>query len=467
MDVGIADELRGIDLGDRRLNKRSVKVLEALSANPEASVNGATEGWADTQAAYRFFDNGNVTPERILEPHSEATVRRMQDHPVVLIVQDTTELDYTAHPARDVRCLNETHRHGLYVHLQLAVTPDRLPLGVVGVHAFDRDPDTLGQRPNRKHEPIEAKESLRWLTGYRRACALAARCPGTRIVSVGDSEADMYDLFLAAQDAVGPKADYVIRAYENRSTPEVDPAGSRRTYRKVQDVVAQSPVRLRYAIDLATTPKRKARTATLVVRAVAVTVKPPNHRPDLAPITHRVILVEEENGPGDGTDVRWLLLTTLPLDGDDDVRRGVAYYTARWSIETYFRTRKTGCRVERIQLETKPRLLNCLAFYAIVAWRILSLTYRNRTTPDLPCTAVFADHEWHPVWRVVTKTPLPATPPTLNAFLRLVAQLGGYNNRTTDPHPGPQPLWIGLRRMLDYSEAWLTFGPEATGVVCN
>ena len=141
MCEGIADELQGIDLGDRRLNKRSRRVIEALAANPEASVNAACQGWGETLAAYRFFNNQAVSPEQILQPHLQATQRRMREHSVVLIVQDTTELDFTDHPPKDARCLNTKDRFGLYQHAQLAVTPDRLCLGVVGVEHFDRAAD--------------------------------------------------------------------------------------------------------------------------------------------------------------------------------------------------------------------------------------------------------------------------------------------------------------------------------------
>ena len=119
MCEGIVDELQGIDLGDKRLNRRSQQVMEALAANPEASVNAACEGWSDTLAAYRLFNNSAVTPELILQPHREATQRRMCEHPVVLIVQDTTELDYTKHATDDAQCLNTELRLGLYEHVHL------------------------------------------------------------------------------------------------------------------------------------------------------------------------------------------------------------------------------------------------------------------------------------------------------------------------------------------------------------
>lgn len=457
---GIAEELRGIRLGDKRLNDRSAKVIEALAADPLASVNGACDGWSDTLAAYRFFNNKAVTPELILQPHRDATQRRMREHSVVLIVQDTTELDFTKHPTEDAKCLNTDKRFGLFEQVHLAVTPDKLCLGVVASEFFDRAPESLGKTSERKSLPIEQKESLRWLTGYRLACKLAVECPQTQIISIADSEADIYDIYVEAQEQTGPHADYIIRAKEDRCTLERDHEAGGNTYVKVRDEVRRSKVLGTRTIELSETPKRAARQAHLEIRAITVKVKPPHARSKLPSVTHNVVLVTEIGGPGDGTDVEWLLLTTLPINTLEEVLRVIDHYVARWAIEIFFRTYKTGCRVEEIQLKTNHRLKNCLGLYKIIAWRILYLTYLNRTSPELPCTAVFADSEWKPVWRVVTKKPLPQQPPVLSDFLRLLTQLGGYNNRAKELPPGPQPLWIGLRRMTDFATAWLTFGPN-------
>lgn len=460
MCEGIDEELAGMDLGDKRLNHRGEQILKTLASNPEASINAACEGWSETVAAYRFFDNDNVTPEQVLLPHRQATQKRMREQPVVLIVQDTTELDFTKHPTHDARCLNTEKRFGLYEQVHLAVTPDKLCLGVVGSQFFDRAPESLGNTDDRSTLPIEEKESFRWLLGYRLACELAGECPGTRIVNVADRESDIYDVFVDAAQQTGLRADYIIRAKEDRSTLERDPSKGPSAYVKVRDEVARSPRLAVRTIELATTPKRAARQATLEVRAITVEVKPPHARSYLPSITHNVIHVVEVGGPGDDTDVSWILLTTLPIETVDDVLRVIDYYVARWTVEVYFRTLKTGCRVEDIQLETNHRLKNCLAFYKIIAWRILYLTYLNRTCPKLPCTAIFHDSEWKSVWRVVRKKPLPTRPPTLSEFLVLLTQLGGYNNRATEAPPGPTPLWIGLRRMTDFSTAWIAFGPD-------
>lgn len=467
METGIAQELQGLDLGDRRLNARSVKVIEALSKDPQASVNGAVEGWADTLGAYRLLDNQNVTPEKILAPHRRATTERMRAESVVLIAQDTTILNYSAHPPADARCLNTTDQFGFYHHAELALTPDRVPLGVVGTRNFDRTAESLEEDKNEKrrrrtHAPIEDKESIRWLEGYRNACQLSAECPDTQVVSLADREADIYDIFMEAQQAAeegSTRADYVIRAHEDRSTPERNREVSRRTWHKVFDQIKASPLRTRHQIELHETPVRTARLATLEIRAMEVQVKPPNHRSNEPIITHNMVLVQEVNGPDDGTDVMWMLMTTLPIDTVDDVLRVIDYYIVRWMIEVWFRMLKTGCRVEELQLNTRARLQNCLAFYNIIAWRVLHLTLQNRTVPNQPCTLFFADHEWKPLWCVTTKQPLPKKPPTLAKMMKLLTHLGGYNNRNTERPPGPQPVWIGIRRMLDYAIAWQTFGP--------
>jgi hypothetical protein len=220
---GIAAEFAGIELGDQRLNQRSVQILEALAANPEASVNASMEKWGDTLAAYRFFRNPQVSPEKLLAAHGQATLCRMREHPVVLLVQDTTELDFTAHPPEGAQCLNAADRFGLYDHTQLAVTPQQLCLGMIGGEQFARAAETLGKKRQRKSLPIEAKESHRWLSGYRLACELRQQLGTTRIVSVADREADIYELLVEVQRQANP-ADFVIRAQETAAPPSVIPS---------------------------------------------------------------------------------------------------------------------------------------------------------------------------------------------------------------------------------------------------
>lgn len=335
MCEGIAAELDGIDLGDKRLNRRSKRVLEALAAKPEASINSACEGWGDTLAAYRLFDNAALTPEKILQPHYEATMRRLREHPVVLVIQDTTELDFTHHPPRDTQCLNTPKRFGLYDHTHLAVTPERLCLGLVGDEQFARTPESLGKTAERELLPIDEKESLRWLTGYRLACEVAAKCTETQIISVADREADIHDVFVECQQRALPRADFIIRAQVNRCLTERDPKARGQVYRKIRDEVQQSPLLGTRVVELSQTPKRAARQATLEIRAISVQIKPPTERPHMPPATLQLVWAQEVDGPGDGTDISWLLLTSLPITTFEEVLRILDYYVARWIVEVY------------------------------------------------------------------------------------------------------------------------------------
>ena len=400
----LALELAGIDLGDKRLNDRAVVLIERLAADMAASINGACQGWSETKAAYQFFDNAKVEPHKILLPHRKATEDRISKEEVVLIVQDTTELDYSKHPTKDSGVLDTDYRFGLYDHSHIAFTPDRLCLGVLGVEFFDRTPESLGKANERRDLPIEMKESFRWLKGYRLACDVAASHPDTKIVSVADAECDIYDIFLEVEEHDRP-ADFVIRAQRDRCLPEKDPTAGCDTYRRVWEEVATSPLVTTRQIDLPRTPKREAREATLEIRARQVCVKPPAHRSTLDEVTYNVVFVEEINGPNDGTNIGWLLITTLPINTVKDVLLVLDYYVARWPIEVFFRVFKTGCRVEDIQLETNARLKNCLMFYKVIAWRVMYVTFLGRHCPEIPCDTIFADVEWKPVWKVVSDQP--------------------------------------------------------------
>ncbi|MEE4378884.1 MAG: transposase DNA-binding-containing protein [Candidatus Competibacteraceae bacterium] len=129
--TSITEALQTIDLGDQRLNRRSRRVLEKRYAKPGASIPVACGGWPETKAAFRFLDQAGVTGQQLLEPHYQASAERMAAYPVVLCIQDTTELDYIGKAIDGLGPLNYEHRQGLYVHPTLAVTPERLSLGVL------------------------------------------------------------------------------------------------------------------------------------------------------------------------------------------------------------------------------------------------------------------------------------------------------------------------------------------------
>lgn len=165
-----ADEFRSVDLGDKRLNKRLIRVAERLADAPQQSIPAAMEGWDETQAAYRLFQNEKVTMESILQPHAESTMRRVAKESTVLVLQDTTELDFTSKRKknRDAGPLNYEERVGFYLHPSVVVTPEGLHLGTIDAKLWSRDEADFGKQVDRKKRPFEEKESVRWRGGTDR-----------------------------------------------------------------------------------------------------------------------------------------------------------------------------------------------------------------------------------------------------------------------------------------------------------
>ena len=142
----LAVELAAIDLGDRRLDRRAGQLLETLGDKPTLSIPGACNGWDETRAAYRLFDHARVTAEAVLAPHIACTEERLRAHPRVLCLEDTSELDFTTKKGiAGLGPLNYESRWGLYLHPTLAVTPERLCLGVLDIYSWVREPGSLGQ----------------------------------------------------------------------------------------------------------------------------------------------------------------------------------------------------------------------------------------------------------------------------------------------------------------------------------
>ena len=179
-------------------------------------------------------------------------------------------------------------------------------------------------------------------------------------------------------------------------------------------------------------------------------------------MTVNVVQVREENPRADDVPVEWLLIQTLPIDTEEEVRNIVQYYTVSFLIEVFFRILKSGCRIEERRFEHIDRMMPCLAIYLIVAWRTFMVCRLGRGNPDLSCEVIFDPTEWKSVWTVVERKPPPLKPPPLQHIVRLVAQLGGYVAKPNRPDPpGPQTVWLGLQRTYDLAMAWNAFGPGA------
>lgn len=469
----VAAEMKTVDLGDKRRNAGLTGLVSAMAAVPSKSIPAAVKGGHnETTAAYRLFDNDALDFVNIIQPHIDATYDRVAEQEIVILAHDTTELDLTR-PKIQVEGagpLDGTSRFGELLHPLVAFTPEGTPLGTLAAELWTREHGP-SKANDRKKLPIEEKESSRWLDTHKHAQEIAQKQPNTQFICVADSEADIFEVIEC--DADSPcNFNWIIRSCYDRSLQSDKDNPESPSH--LHQALLESPVLYskymyirgrdqKLACDKrARNQPRIARQCELEVRATTVTLSNP-YRSDrkLLPTTVNAILAREVNAPPDDTPVSWLLLTDLPISTEEEIELVILYYCIRWAIEIFFRTLKSGSRVEKRRFETLERFERCLAVSMIVAWRTFYTARLGREFPDISCEAVFSEDEWRPVYQIVTQSEPPDTPPKLQEMIRLIARLGGYVDRVRDDEPGTDTVMRGMERLYDISNCWRAFGPKS------
>jgi hypothetical protein len=436
-------------LGDKRVNGRLLILARDLYDRLQANIPQACQSRAKTKAAYRFFDHPRVNMDKILEPHYKTTLSRISEEKVILAVQDTTSLNYSAHPlTSDLGQIgsSEDGAVGLELHDTMAFNLEGTPLGLLAVQCWARKQAEFGKRHKRHELPIERKESYKWLASFKKVAEAQKNCPETMMVSVGDREADIYEFFkLALGDPSGPKL--LIRAERDRLL--ADGQGH------LWESMAQRPVAGIQVIHVPRRGKRPARKARLEVHFGWIKLKPPQRKPELGELKIWAVLAQELDAPADIEPLEWMLLTTIEVNVFEQAVERLSWYAGRWGIEVYHRTLKSGCKVEQRQFGSADNIKACLAIDMVVAWRIFHLTKLGRETPDVPCTVFFEEAEWKALHTYVHKTPaLPEKPPTLREATRMVAGIGGFLGRKSDGEPGTKSIWLGMQFLDAITSMW-------------
>lgn len=447
-------EFGNAELGDRRRTVRLVELATVCGSQPTASLPAASHDAAMLKAAYRFFDNDAIDPAAMLASHIMATRRRLAQVPLVLAVQDTTLLDWTTHPATTgLGPLAVLTHQGLLAHTTLALTPERVPLGLLAQAVWARDPE-LRRHQDHKQRPIEEKESQKWLHSLQAVSAARQDCPTTQFISIGDREADVYDLFVVARP---PGVESLIRAAWDRKVAH--------TEKYLWAALASARVAATTTVRVPRRGDQPARVATLTVRYRPVILRPPNSRAkdSLPNVPVWTVWVVEERPPPGSPAVEWLLLTTVSVTSAEEALERVAWYACRWGIEVWHKLLKSGCRIEARQLETAERLRRCLTLYSVIAWRIQYATLLARAAPELPCTVLLEAEEWQALWVTIHKraTP-PGRPPSLGEAVRWIGQLGGFLGRTRDGEPGAEVVWKGFQHLVDLTTMYRIMRPTAS-----
>jgi hypothetical protein len=424
------------------------------------------------QAACRIFGSEKVTVAGLLAGHREQTRARAWTAPGerVLVAQDTTILDYSTHPATTDLGPFDGHAHtrGLLAHSALALTETGLPLGIVSLHVWARDPAEFGKKHTRQQRDTKDKESQKWLTGL--AESEAAFTPEQPLLVVADREADLYDYFTAPRRQT---TDLLVRAAHPRRVDILENGAPPPDQGGLLAAVAAAPPQGTYTVRVPARPGQPAREAVVTLRCTRVrllvpqdyrrrraSADPAGPRPQPAPEPEvQVVEAREEQPPAGATPLHWVLITTLPVPDAAAARQVVAYYERRWGIERLHLTLKSGLQVERLQIDDATSLSHALAVYYLVAWRLLWLTHWARVDPDGSPEGLVS-----PLERQVLTAAAGQPLATRRAVVRAIAKLGGFAGNPKAGEPGVKSLWLGLRQLEAMVQGWL-LAQQAGGVM--
>jgi hypothetical protein len=436
---------------DKSLGDRLRTLVGQLAAAIGDPIPMACQDWANTKAAYRFLSNAQVGEAEILAGHFQATGSRAASvDDLILVLQDTTEFTYKRANPEQIGAIGLTpvgrdlHGHlelrtvcGLLMHASLAVTTDGLPLGLSAIKFWTRSKfkgtNALKRHINPTRVPIEQKESFRWLENMRQSTALLGG--PERLVHIGDRENDIYEFFCACQ-AIGTH--FLVRTCVNRLAGDGG--------HTIADEMAEVAVQGLHPVMIGAGGED---VAELELRYRQLRVLPPIGKQKRYPAqTLTVIHAQERTEPAGRPRIEWKLITDLPVNSTEQAIEKLAWYAQRWKIELFHKILKSGCRAEDAKLRTAERLVNLIAIFCILSWRIFWLTMINRTAPAAAPELALTETEI-----IVLDQLLPdidrEPQKHLSLYLIKIARLGGYLARAHDPPPGNIVIWRGWSRLAD------------------
>jgi len=420
----------GLRLGDRRLDRRGMRLAALLARTPSGTLPGAMPTYADLKAAYRLLGHRSATHEALLSPHKRV-VQEACGHPgEYLLIEDTSSFDFSFHDVEDLGPIGDGGGRGFHLHTTLAARYSAEGVELLGVFAqqpWVRKPDPQRARESTAQRSKRARESERWANAIPEAPKTA------RWVYVADRESDIYRCMRSLRDR---NIDLVIRAAYNRKLKDSH----------LQDAARSAPVVGSYELKLRGRPQSPARIARIEMRACRVSIQPPLTERGSEALELNLVEAREIDPPPTG-GVRWLLLTSLPADSHEQARAVVARYSKRWLIEEYHKCLKTGCGMEESQLCSYHSLAALLAVMAVVSVRLLGMKLLAESRPDEEVAPDILGERGLKLLGALRPQKRPKGVWTWRTMLIALGCLGGFIGRKSDGMPGWQNLWRGQIRL--------------------
>ena len=463
-------------LGDLRLDRRFIKLIDGLSHNIGKSIAHNLVKWSQIKAAYRFISNKKVTHHHIMAIEETRLIRDLiqKDIPllngsrrVVLHLQDTTTFNLSGQKsARQLPCLSGLNQRGYFGHTSLLSDDEGCIEGVLSQQIWGRDEAELGTNKHFKtlqtSIPIECKESGRWVSEFENFQSLMSGLHHTHGISISDRESDIYELFIAKRS---DNVDLIVRSQYDRDI--LMPNG---TTQKLNAYLTTLPVQGYAFINVLKADKHTYRLAKLAIHFGEVTLQLPTNLKWSSVIPRaarrlnqkmanknglklRVVEVIEVDTEPDATPIHWTILTTLPVNDYWEALQVTQYYALRWRIEIFHLVLKEGCAIEDIQLEKPQRIQNAIALYSLIAAKVTNLRYLAQYQAQKPMTVTGFTHKQYNCLNQYLKTRYnlsvstgqhPTEVPTVAQFVHLIVCLAGGHRGNKNKKIGIRLLWQGL-----------------------
>lgn len=401
-----SDELRTLQLGDKRLNKRAQAILQARWSHPQATFHSSFENWTQAKGAYGLINHPNtqINLQTLIEPHLHATLGRMAAEKVILLPQDTTTLNYSGlKETTGLGPLGTNKGQGLWLHSLLALRPDGIPLGIVDVQCAAHKKIDAKQTRERNTKAISQKESVKWLKSLDRIKQFAPAMPQTKLIALADREGDLYELHDMINQ--GPENLHnLVRAKHNRNLE---------SHQKLWSFMEKQPIAATYSIKIPRRKGKKSRIAKIQLCWSPVHIHPPqtSYKKSWQPLHLNALWAKEIHPPKGEDPIEWMLLSDLPIHSKTEAKEMIQWYRRRWIIEEWHRILKSGCWIEKREFKTAEHLQRAIAFDLIVGWRILACVKAGRTLPQLDAHCFYTQDELDTLWVTQKKSSHPKSQP--------------------------------------------------------
>lgn len=427
-------------LGDQRRNRRLVQAAADIAAYPEKPFTQVFD-WNDLRGFYRLCDEDDVSHAALMQPHCQRTRQAIVHQPLVLILHDTTELDFTSHQAlQGVGPIGDGNGKGFLQHNSLAVLPQpRQVIGLTHQQLWIRPDKTPRQSSYRRKQ--RQRESQMWPEGIG---ATGQAPEGCCWVDVADRAADIYEVMQVARAS---RHHFLLRVCQDRLV-HVGTAADQTTH--LMAYARSLPSQGTDTVDIPGRGGRPPRRAQVSLAAAPVGVPAPHgsqQRRSQPPIAAWVIRVWEAQPPAEIREpLEWVLLCSLPADSVEAIRQYRDWYCCRWMVEVYHDIEKNGCSEEERRFETAAGMEACLAILSVVAVRVFQLRCALDGQPKASAEQVARLKERELIRRFLGVREKKIT---VREFVRGVAKLGGFLGRKCDGEPGVRSLWRGYQRLQD------------------